>query len=214
MSGSITETVPTSPTALHSVIKSYLYWEYQDDDTCQAFVDAYNQFAQAYVDWFNNINLPIYSGPLIVGSLLDWVAAGLYGFERPTLVSGTLLLIGSYNTQAYDEAAYNTQTSVGSLTYVTVNDDIFKRILTWHLYRGDGFQFSTEWLKRRLVRFLNGPNGVPPLIDQTYDVSVTYASGTATITLPSSATSMILADALTSGVLAIPFQLSISVVVL
>ena len=40
-----------------------------------------------------------------------------------------------------------------------VTDDVFKRILTWHFYKGDGKNFSVRWLKRRIWRFLQGANG-------------------------------------------------------
>ena len=65
------------PTWLSKTIKSYLYFEYRGDEDCQAFVDAYNQLAQEFVDWFTGIDLPVYTGDQINGPLLDWVAAGL-----------------------------------------------------------------------------------------------------------------------------------------
>ena len=47
------------PTWLTKTIKSYLYFEYRNDDNCQAFVDAYNEMTQGYIDWFTSIDLPV-----------------------------------------------------------------------------------------------------------------------------------------------------------
>src|SRR5208283_808909 len=55
-----------------------------------------------------------------------------------------------------------------------VDDDVYKRCLTWHFYKGDGKYFSVRWLKRRVMRFLIGTNGSSPSIDQTYQISVTF----------------------------------------
>ena len=79
---------PSEPTSLQQIIPAYLYQEYQDDPDLQAFWAAYNTLAQQYVNWFLQIGLPIYTGPLIVGPLLDWIAQGLYGIARPTPRSG------------------------------------------------------------------------------------------------------------------------------
>lgn len=78
------------------------------------------------------------------GPLLDWVANGLYGFVRPML-QGAL-----------------------------VPDDVFQRCITWAFYKGDGKIFNIRWLKRRIMRFLEGTNGTDPHVDQTYQISVTF----------------------------------------
>ena len=124
-------------------IPSYLYTLYQDDDDLQAFVAEYNTLTQGYVDWFNQVDLPIYTGPLIVGYFLDWVSMGLYGYVRP---AGTM-------------------------------DDVLKRSLTWHFYKGDGRYFDVRWLKRRVMRFLEGVDGTDQGTASTYDVSVVFAAG-------------------------------------
>jgi len=49
-----------------------------------------------------------------------------------------------------------------SQIFYELPDDIFKRILTWNLYKGDGNRFSMRWLKRRIARFLFGVNGIDP----------------------------------------------------
>jgi len=94
---------PSGPTGLTTALPSYLYQQYTDDDDLQAFVLAYNTYAQEFVDWFNSINLPIYTQPQIFGALLDWVAAGIYGLARPVLSSGTFHSVGPYNTQYFNQ---------------------------------------------------------------------------------------------------------------
>ena len=137
-------------------------------------MSAYNTIAQQYVDTFNQINLPIYTGPLIVGTLLDWVAAGLYGFARPSLSSGLNRNLGPFNTWALNTLPFNAYKIVGPSNVTVTTDDIFKRIITWNFYKGDGKVFNIRWLKRRIMRFLYGTNGSAPNIDQTYQVSVTF----------------------------------------
>jgi len=78
--------------------------------------------------------------------LLDWVGVGLYGIPRPTL--GNAL----------------------------VSDDVYQRCMTWALYKGDGTLFNIRWLKRRIMRFLEGANGTDPGVNQTYQISVRFGS--------------------------------------
>jgi hypothetical protein len=130
---------------LKEIIPSYLYQEYADDENLQGFIAAYNALAQEYADWFNQINLPCYTGPLISDTLLDWVASGLYGIQRPALTGNAL-----------------------------VTDDQFKRIISWHFYKDDGKVFDVRWLKRRIMRFLTGISGTGQGINQTYQISVRF----------------------------------------
>ena len=200
---------PPVPTALQKTIPSYLYVEYQDDDYLQAMVDAYNQFTQAYLDYFNTIGLPIYTGMNIVGPLLDWVAAGLYGIQRPVLPSGDNDNIGPLNTYQYNFLPLNTIKNIGPQNVYYTTDDIFKRIITWHFYKGDGKVFSIRWLKRRLLRFMFGINGGDYIIDQTYPISVALSGSVVTITMtvdPTLPVLPILHAAINSGVLELPFQ--------
>lgn len=168
---------PAGPTGLTKAIPAYLYEQYADDEDLQAFVRAYNGQAQGYVDWFNAIALPVYTGPLITGALLDWVAAGLYGLSRPALSSGRNRNLGPLNTYALNTLALNARHSVGPSDVAVTSDDVFKRILTWLLFKGDGKVFDVRWLKRRIMRFLLGANGANPNIDATYQVSVTFGVG-------------------------------------
>jgi hypothetical protein len=68
--------------------------------------------------------------------------------------------------------------------YLT-NDDTYRRILTWHLYKGDGNYFSTEFIKRRVWRFLYcadglssdyavNPNGYTPYFSGNAQLSDDY----------------------------------------
>lgn len=160
------------------MIPAYLYQEYADDDNLQAFTIAQNQIATQYLLWFNTLNLPVYTGGIVAGPLLDWVAQGVYGITRPSITTGSVSTVGAMNSFAMNTVAMNSQRITSTLAQQTVDDDIFRRVLTWDLYKGDGFVFCMEWLKRRVLRFVNGANGISPTIDSTYDVSIAV-SGTA-----------------------------------
>jgi hypothetical protein len=163
---------------LNDILPSYLYTQYNDDDDLQAFVGAQNDYARSYLNWFNTLNLPVYTSSTISGTLLDWVAAGLYGFpERPSLPSGHINATGGYNTLPYNKLEFNKFRYISTGAYYATNDDVFKRIITWSFYKGDGMQFSIDWLKRRVIRFLIGVNGTCPPIDNTYQVSVQFGTG-------------------------------------
>lgn len=186
------------------IIPSYLYVEYQGDADLQAFVDSYNNIAQQYLDWFNTINLPIYTN--LSGLMLDWIGAGLYGFPRPTIgtPSGAIYNIGIYNTVTYD---------TGSVGSIIVSDDVYKRILTWKLNREDGQYMNIDWIKRRCKRFLLGTNGTSPAINNTYEISVMILSNNTieiSINYPSDpAIVQILIQCLSAGVLDMPWQYQI-----
>jgi hypothetical protein len=51
---------------------------------------------------------------------------------------------------------------------VTTTDDIYRRVLTWHFYKGDGNYFSMPFLKRRVWRFLYGQDGKSPELVPAY----------------------------------------------
>lgn len=167
---------PRGPTTLTAVIPSYLYKQYDDDEDMQAFVDSFNALAQLYVTWFATILLPVYSQGNVSGTLLDWVAAGLYGFLRPALPTGQKQRVGPYNTWMFNTNMYNGGRLILPDELYETTDDIFRRILTWHLYKGDGKIFNIRWLKRRVMRFLTGTDGTGGETDQTYQVSVTFGA--------------------------------------
>ena len=193
------------------VIPAYLYVEYANDPTLPAFVEAYNAMAQTYVNWFNQINLPIWTGALIVGSLLDWVGNGVYGISRPVFTTETVSVTGPIATFPWASQPIAARVVVESGTATIATDDIYKRVMTWNLYKGDGNQFTTRWLKRRIERFLHGLNGTDPGVSETYDVSISQAPGAFTITLPAGSISETLQQAFANGVLSLPFQYTYTV---
>ena len=209
--------LPTTTPTVTSVIPSYLYEEYSDDQDLQAFVNAYNTIAQQYLDWLNNANLPIYTGPIVSGALLDWIGAGLYGFPRPSLPDTNILFAGPYNTAPFNALAINQRvqivqevispgTPIGSFAIgissigetITpapssyyASDDIYRRCITWLFFKGDGQVFNIEWLKRRIMRFLLGESGVNYNVDETYRIGVTFsANSTANINIVSGSVSV------------------------
>lgn len=205
---------PSGPTGLLKVINAYLFQEYNDDQDLQAYFASFNSYAQNFVDWFNQINLPIYTSPLISGTLLDWVALGLYGVLRPTLSSGKNQNLGPYNTAVYNQLMWNGYKVIGATNVTVTSDDIFKRILTWRLYRGDGQTFNPQWLKRRIIRFLNGPNGTDPVIQNTYAVSVSFPSRfVINVVLPIDPNAIILQEAMQSGAVELPFQYQFNITI-
>jgi hypothetical protein len=154
---------PPGVTGLTQVIGSYLYQEYSDDDDLQGFVDSQNSMQQNYVDTFNALNLPIYSGPIVSGALLDWVGQGLYGIPRPALSSGFIQRIGPLNTWGPNYLLpINEIQQLSNEQIVVTDDDTYRRVISWHFFKGDGKYFNTRWLKRRIWRFLYGWNGVSP----------------------------------------------------
>ena len=156
---------------------AYVYREYADDQNIQALNTSFNQLAQEYVTWFNTIGLPVYTG--LNGAMLDWVATGLYGLARPVLTDGApvpAVLGGLYGDTKYGVRQYGQYIKgmpPSPATFYFTSDDIYKRILTWRFYKGDGFYFSIPWLKRRIARFLIGTDGTAPNIDNTDIISVT-----------------------------------------
>ena len=174
--------LPTSPTTRQEVVPSYLYFQYANDEDLQALVNAYNIEAQGVIDWFNGLNLPYYpsiSGTFevdgVTRNFLDWVAEGIYGYVRPNLSSViNYPLVGataSYRTAELPTATCNRESIQN---YIGCPDDIYKRCLTWNFYKGDGFVFSVEWLKRRIYRFFYGINGTDIAGGFTPNVSVQF----------------------------------------
>jgi len=156
--GAIYAGLPT-PSSLQQILPAYIYQQYADDDNVQAFFLAYNQMAQSYLDWSNANPLSVYTGSGIVGPLLDWVGTNLYGVPRPVLSSSTEQISGALSTQPLNTLSLNVQNVQISGTAALVDDDIYKRVMTWGLYKGDGKQMSIPWIKRRVARFLYGVDG-------------------------------------------------------
>lgn len=203
-----------SPVSVLKTIPAYPYVQYQDDDNISCFFDALNIYAQAYVDWFNALDLPIYTKAPVEGALLDWVATSLYGIGRPGLpVSEGSPSTGPVNTFTTNEIPVNGFIEGTPDTYVSVNDDFFRRILTWQLYRGDGDFPSPAWLKRRINRFLNGINGTDVTDNTTYEVSIVPSAVRAwTITIAGTTAGLIFKHAVAANIIELPFQIQWSVV--
>jgi hypothetical protein len=205
---------PTGPTTLTQTLPSYLYVQYNDDVTLQAFVDAYNALAQTYIECFANLNLPVYTNGNIAGALLDWVGQGLYGVSRPSLPTIGIPAKGPYGSSPYGGLAYAKRVPAVPSTFYATSDDVYKRIITWAFYKGDGKVCSIGWLKNRIHRFLNGLNGAPLQVDQTNDVSIHFTGPyAATITVPSTPIASIFQVAVESGAIEMPLQWTWTVVV-
>lgn len=211
MTGAVTAPwPPPGPTSVQNTIPAYPYVEYQDDDAVSAFFTAFNIYAQAYVTWFNALNLPIYTQAPVSGPLLDWVAESLYGILRPTFETSLgFPPEGPVNTFTANTLTANGYRPARAGTYASSTDDTFRRIITWAFYKGDGKVVSPRWLKRRINRFLNGINGTDVTNDTTFNVSVAPTGFKAwTITLATSAASILFKDAVESGAVELPFQIT------
>ncbi|ECQ1026656.1 hypothetical protein FYU45_20805 [Salmonella enterica subsp. diarizonae] len=168
---------------LEDIIRSYLYTQYNDDDNIRAFVTAYNTMAKNIYDWMRSANLPIFVGGYNAGDQLRWIARGIYGVKPPVLASGLQLVIGVFNTCTFNTVPFNTRRVINKSEQVVVSDDLFKRIMTWNFYKGDGFYFTIPWLKRRIMRFLTGGNGVDFVNDQHWSISVLFSGGGASVSI-------------------------------
>lgn len=174
------ESFTTTPLA--RVLPSYAYAQYQDDADIAAFIGAYNALAQSYLDWFNGTPLAVYTSPNVTGDLLDWTATGIYGIPRPTLSTVATISTAGINAFALNTVAVDGAQFLQSGTAAPASDDIYKRYLTWLLYRGDGIVFNAQWLRNRVNRFLNGANGADAdVLDNP--PSVVMTGGTTTITV-------------------------------
>jgi hypothetical protein len=233
--GAVYAGLPT-PSSLQGIIPAYVYQQYADDDNIQAIFMAYNAMAQSYLGWFNATPLAIYANSSITGPLLDWVLTNLYGIPRPVLATFTEQISGALSTQPMNTLAVNVQNVAISGTATLATDDIYKRVATWWLYKGDGKQMSIPWVKRRVARFLYGVDGTdisyPMGAGLQPSVAISYGSsigalntfplgaepvngnestkpGFITITAPPpsiSPVSKILAQLVDEGLLGLPFQ--------
>ncbi|MDU2080044.1 hypothetical protein [Enterobacter sp.] len=168
---------------LEDIIKSYLYTQYNDDDDLQAFVTAYNEMAQQTYEWMRQANLPVFVGGYNAGDQLKWIARGIYGVKPPVLVSGKRSAYGPFNAMLFNQLPFNGRKVVNQSDQVVVSDDLFKRIMTWNFYKGDGFYFTIPWLKRRVMRFLTGIDGVDVVNDQRWSISVLFSDSGASISI-------------------------------
>lgn len=172
---------PSGPVVLQQGIPAYLYQQYNDDDNVRAFFDAFNAAAQGYLDWAATIDLPVYTG--LSGSLLDWIAEGLYGLYRPYLSTRGSEATGVVDGAVVDGLVVDGGSYIVPATSTLADDDTFQRIMTWFLYRGDGKVFTIKWLKRRVLRWLLGIGGTAPNVADTSGISVSFSGDIVTISL-------------------------------
>ncbi|MGC9216164.1 hypothetical protein, partial [Acidithiobacillus sp.] len=172
MSAGDIESFATVP--LQTVIPAYLYDQYNDDETLQAFIDAFNAMGQGYLDWYLNTPLAVYTSDAIVGPLLDVTAMNIYGLTRPVVSSLSIHESGFYGDDGYGfGSAYGMASVDETGTAYAATDDVFKRVMTWILWRGfDGMQMSIEWMKKRIARFLYGVNGSDVPVSDTNNISI------------------------------------------
>ncbi|WBA60278.1 hypothetical protein [Citrobacter sp. 21OH12SH02A-Citro] len=83
----------------------------------------------------------------------------------------------------FNQLPFNGRKIVNQSEQVVVSDDLFKRIMTWNFYKGDGYYFTIPWLKRRIIRFLTGVDGVDVVNDQRWSISVLFSGSGASITI-------------------------------
>ena len=199
-----------------NIFGAYLYREYADDSSMNAWWQSRNDLTQGYLNWWNGAPLGLYTSPLISGALLDWLATAIYGLPRPTLSTSTTKLIAGLNSIGLNFRAINGNTYLSSGSSQIASDDIYKRYLTWWLYRGDGMVMNTQWLKRRVMRFLTGAAGGDIVVGAgAPQPSVAYTSSAITITVSSTQTSITdaLQELINNNQLLMPFYYSASVAV-
>ena len=168
--------IAAPPEPLQEILPSYAYQQYADDENIVAFVDAFNGLSQGYLDWFNQTSFGLYTSPQVVGPLLDWVGQGLYGIGRPVFSSGSTAYLAGLNSQPLNRVALNGHRYLQSGTATVASDDLYKRVLTWQTYIGDGRFFTCDLFRRRIARFLYGVNGTDITLSQAQAVSVTAGS--------------------------------------
>lgn len=194
-----------------TTLPAYPYKQYTDDPYIPAFFTAYTGIAQGYLDWFNTTPLAVYTNAAISGLLLDWIGQGIYGIARPVLssiVSGTTAGMATRPLATYPLDTLLAQTSG---TAQIASDDVYKRCMTWALYKGDGNQASLHWMRRRVARWIFGPYGADVPVDDFSQINVTISGSTVTITVPNNATGQLFQQCVGDDILPIPFQLSATV---
>jgi hypothetical protein len=168
--------------------------------------------SQGYLDLVNALNLPNYL--VHTGALLDWVGASLYGQSRANLATASPIMIGPYNTYQMNTLQFNQIKRIFPFgeTPVILTDANYISILQWNNYKGDGYQCTFRWLKRRIQRFLYGTfevNCIPtPNPEETYNVGVQFLGDYAIqIEIPeTNPNSLVLKACILSRVLEIPDQ--------
>jgi hypothetical protein len=156
-------------------------------DTCNAELDS-------IIQSLSRLNLGLYLDK--EGAWLDWIAKGVFGFSRPSIAITELLSSqGGFNNFGFDKRGYGYSVNANTTAFVTLTDDQFKKYLQWHLWRGDGYQFSIPWLKARVARFAGVAISA---------VSISVTGSLYTITLANSVDANILKYLFVSELLELP----------
>lgn len=171
---------------MHSTLMApaYPYQQFSDDTDINALFSATNEIAQSVLTWMLDHPLALYMRPALSGGLLDYAAYCLYGIARHQVgYSQITNIAGAINTMPVNTLDIDDNQLPRTSMRFTLTDDIFKRILTWHLYKGDGVQFSIPWLKRRIMRFLSGDDGHAWRFNSTAPVSIAIHESTVAISI-------------------------------
>ena len=196
------------------IVPAYAYAQYSWDANVLAFFDSQNLIVQGYLTWFYDTPLAVYTNSNIAGVLLDWTATGIYGIERPVLTTSSITTSGALGTNILGTHPLGTFTVTNTGTAMLVTDDIYKRVMTWILYRGDGLQFSMPWLLRRVERFLGGSYGSDVPIDQATRPTITVSGSAFTIDVPTAnMASVIFQHLMAEGFLPTPLPYTFTVTV-
>ena len=194
-----------------TTLNAYPYAEYTNDPYIPAFFGSFNSISQGYLDWFNQTPLSVWTNPNISGLLLDWIGQGIYGISRPVLSSLTTTTTSGLATMPLATGPLAALAYSSSGTAVVATDDIYKRCLTWALYKADGSQASLHWIRRRTARFIFGPYGVDVSPNYFSQVQVTISGDAVTITVPNDTSGQWFQQCINNKVLPLPFQLTYSV---
>jgi len=168
-------------TPMADIIPAYIYKQYQDDDSVLAFASGINALAQPYLDWFNQVPMAVYTNPNVGEGLLDWVGNNLYGIARPVISTTSTKTSGELGSNTLGTHTLATFIVTQSGTAQVANDDIYKRVLTWYLWKGDGVQMSVEWVRRRVARFIYGAYGSGIDVGLITNIGIALPSTTASV---------------------------------
>lgn len=200
------------------IAPAYAYQQYSDDENITAFFSAYNDLIKETISWMVGHPMALYIGTALTGDLLTYCAYCLYGqFRYKISYTELRSILGPINSTDVNRFAVNETSIDKRYSGTTISDDLFKRVLTWNFYKGDGLNFSVPWLKRRVMRFLTGENGHAWRFNNTLPVSVTTEGRKVSITItPNGIDSdliAILGRIISNGILNIPpsFVFSISI---
>ncbi len=197
-----------------AILPAYAYQQYAWSQDIQAFFGSLNTILQGYLTWFYETPLAAYTAPAISGPLLDWTATGIYGVARPAIGAITTVTSGPLGTNVLGTHTFGVLYVLQSGTASIVNDDIYKRVLTWILFRGDGMRFSIPWLLRRVERFLGGVNGSDVPLDLATRPTVTVSGSAFAITVPSAnPASLIFEQLIGQGLLPLPLPYTFTITV-